>query len=144
MQKKVHEVFGRVFRTGEPEKGFDYELIRQDGSRVPIAVSVSLTRDTDGRPSGFRGLARDISARKRAEEALQKSGKPRLIVENIRDIYFRCDLEGRLVMVSRSVLPKTGYESIDELIGRPMASFYVDPSKREAVPSPPPRTGSRG
>jgi hypothetical protein len=22
--KKVHEVFGRVFRTGEPEKGFDY------------------------------------------------------------------------------------------------------------------------
>jgi two-component system, sensor histidine kinase and response regulator len=130
--KKVYEVFGRVFRTGEPEKGFDYELIRQDGSRVPIAVSVSLLRDTDGRPSGFRGLARDISARKRAEEALQKSEKKfRLIVENIRDIYFRCDLEGRLVMVSRSVLPKTGYESIDELIGRPMASFYADPAKRE-------------
>jgi PAS domain S-box-containing protein len=130
--KKVYGAFHRVFRTGEPEKGFDYELIRKDGSRVPIAVSVSLIRDTNGRPSGFRGLARDISARKRAEEALQKSEKKfRLIVENIRDIYFRCDLDGKLVMVSRSVLLKTGYESIDELIGRPMASFYVDPSSRE-------------
>ena len=105
--RKVYEVFGRVFRTGEPEKGFDYELIRKDGSRVPIAVSVSLIRDNDGRPAGFRGLARDISARKRAEEALRKSEqKFRLIVENIRDIYFRCDLEGKLVMVSRSAMTK--------------------------------------
>jgi PAS domain S-box-containing protein len=130
--KKVYEVFGRVFRTGEPEKGFDYELIHQDGSRVPIAVSVSLIRDTNGRPSGFRGLARDISARKRAEEALQKSEKKfRLIVENIRDIYFRCDLEGKLVMVSRSALPKMGYDTVEELIGRPMASLYLYPERRE-------------
>jgi PAS domain S-box-containing protein len=130
--RKVYEVFGRVFQTGEPEMGFDYELIRQDRSRVPIAVSVSLIRDTDGRPSGFRGLARDISARKRAEEALRKSEqKFRLIVENIRDIYFRCDLEGKLVMVSRSALTKMGYESLDELIGRPVSSLYADPSQRE-------------
>ena len=130
--RKVYEVFGRVFRTGEPEMGIDYELIRQDGSRVPIAVSVSLIRDTGGRPSGFRGLARDITARKRAEEALRKSEqKFRLIVENIRDIYFRCDLEGKLVMLSRSALAKMGYESLDELIGRPVSSLYVDPSQRE-------------
>lgn len=130
--KKVYEVFGRVFRTGEPEKGFDYDLIRQDGSRVPIAVSVSLIRDTNGRPSGFRGLARDISARKRAEEALQKSEKKfRQIVENIRDIYFRCNLEGKLIMVSRSALPKMGYDTVEELIGRPMASLYVYPERRE-------------
>ena len=107
--KKVYEVFNRVFRTGEPEKAFDYELIRKDGSRVPIEVSVSLIRDKDGRPAGFRGLARDITARKRSEEALQQSEKKfRQIVENIRDIYFRCDLEGKLVMVSRSALTKDG------------------------------------
>ena len=129
---KVHEVFRRVFRTGEPEKGFDYELIRRDGSFIPIAVSVSLIRDQAGRPAGFRGLARDISARKRAEEALLKSEqKFRLIVENIRDIYFRCDLEGTLVMVSRSALSKLGYDSFDEIIGRPVLSLYMDPSQRE-------------
>ena len=57
--------------------------------------------------------------------------KFRLIVENIRDIYFRCDLEGKLVMVSRSALTKMGYESFDELIGRPVSFLYVDPSQRE-------------
>ena len=130
--KKVHDVFNRVFLTAKPEKDFDYELIRKDGSCVPIEVSVSLIRDRNGRPAGFRGLARDVSARKRSEEALQQSEKKfRLIVENIRDIYFRCDLEGKLIMVSRSVLPKMGYDSIDEVIGRPMASFYVDSAMRE-------------
>ena len=131
-EKRVFEVFTRVYRTGKPEKDFDYELIRKDGSRVPIEVSVSLIRDRNGRPAGFRGLARDITARKRAEEALRKSEqKFRLIVENIRDIYFRCDLEGNLVMLSRSALTRMGYESFDELIGRPVSSLYMDPSQRE-------------
>jgi len=131
-EKRVFEVFNRVYRTGEPEKDFDYELIRKDGSRVPIEVSVSLIRDARGRRWGFRGLARDITARKLAEEALRKSEeKFRLIVENIRDIYFRCDLEGKLVMLSRSALTKMGYESLDELIGRPVSSLYAEPSQRE-------------
>ncbi len=130
--KKVYEVFSRVFRTGEPEKDVDYELIRKDGSRVPIEVSVSLIRDRNGRPAGFRGLARDITARKRSEEALKQNEKKfRQIVENIRDIYFRCDLKGKLVMVSRSALTKMGYESLDELIGRTVLSLYMDPSRRD-------------
>ncbi|MGE5843587.1 MAG: PAS domain S-box protein, partial [Syntrophaceae bacterium] len=57
--------------------------------------------------------------------------KFRLIVENIRDIYFRCDLEGKLVMLSRSALTKMGYESFDEIIGHPVSSLYMDPSQRE-------------
>jgi two-component system sensor histidine kinase/response regulator len=130
--KKVYEVFTRVFTTGETERAFDYEHIRKDGSRVPIEVSVSLLRYKDGKPAGFRGLARDITARKRSEEALQQNEKKfRQIVENIRDIYFRCDLEGKLVMVSRSAMPKMGYESVDELIGRPALSLYMDPSRRD-------------
>ncbi len=130
--KRVFQVFNRVFRTGETERAVDYELIRKDGSRVPIEVSVSLLRSRDGRPAGFRGFSRDITARKRSEEALKQSEKKfRQIVENIRDIYFRCDLEGKLVMVSRSVLPKMGYDTVEEMIGRPMASFYANPEARE-------------
>jgi PAS domain S-box-containing protein len=62
-ERRVFEVFNRVYRTGAPEKDFDYELIRKDGSRVPIEVSVSLIRDKSGRPTGFRGLSRDITSR---------------------------------------------------------------------------------
>ena len=34
-------------------------------------------------------------------------------------------------MVSRSVLPKMGYDSIEDMIGRPMALFHANPEARE-------------
>jgi PAS domain S-box-containing protein len=65
--KKVFGTFNRVYTTGRSSKGFDWALERKDGTRVYIETSVSLVRSSDGRKIGFRGTARDISERKRAE-----------------------------------------------------------------------------
>src|SRR6202158_3310618 len=53
-----------------------YELtyIRKDGSRFPAVVSVTALRDAQGTIIGFLLIGPDNSARKRAEEALQKAG----------------------------------------------------------------------
>jgi len=69
--KKVFQAFNRVYTTGNATKGFDWEIIRRDGTRRFIEASVSLTRNAEGEPSGFRGTVRDITERKRAEEAVQ-------------------------------------------------------------------------
>ena len=66
--RKVYQVYNRVFRTGEPVKNFEWQIIRKDGDRRDIDVSISLMRNTDGRPTGFRGIVRDTTDRKRAEE----------------------------------------------------------------------------
>ena len=130
--KKVYDVFNRVFRTGETERALIMNSSARTAPASPSRCRSRCSGTRTRRPAGFRGLARDITARKRAEEALTQSEKKfRQIVENIRDIYFRCDLEGTLVMVSRSVLPKLGYDTLEELIGSPMASFYVNPEARE-------------
>ncbi len=71
--KKVFKAFNRVYKTGQPYKAFDWELIRKDGSRCYVETSVSLTKDSKGHPIGFQGIARDITKRKQAEEALRKS-----------------------------------------------------------------------
>ncbi len=68
--KEVFATFNHVFRTGNPSTGFDWEIIRKSGEPRHIEASVSLLKDTSGKPTGFRGLVRDITERKRAEEQL--------------------------------------------------------------------------
>ena len=70
-RKKLFQAFNEVYRTGKPIKGFDWEVFRKDGTKLFGEVSVSLIKDSKGQPIGFRGIARDITERKQAEEALR-------------------------------------------------------------------------
>ncbi|MEI7636539.1 MAG: response regulator [Syntrophus sp. (in: bacteria)] len=66
--REVYQVYNRVYRTGEAVKNFEWKIIRKDGFRRDIEVSTSLIRDRDGNPTGFRGIVRDTTDRKQAEE----------------------------------------------------------------------------
>jgi PAS domain S-box-containing protein len=66
--RKVYQAYNRIFLTGKPLKNFEWQVIRKDGARRDVEVSISLIRDRDGHPTGFRGIVRDITDRKRAEE----------------------------------------------------------------------------
>jgi PAS domain S-box-containing protein len=66
--KKLFQTFNKVYRTGEPSREFDWEIIRKDGTKRSIEASVSLIKDSSGQTIGFRGIVRDITERKRSEE----------------------------------------------------------------------------
>jgi len=66
--RKLYQTFNGVYRTGEPVKVLDLEVIRKDGTKTFNEISVSLIRDSEGKPIGFRAIARDVTERKRAEE----------------------------------------------------------------------------
>lgn len=69
----LYDVFSEIFKTGNPASILDYEMIRKDGKVKIVAVSASLIRDNEGNPTGFRGIARDITSRKEAEKALEQA-----------------------------------------------------------------------
>jgi len=70
---KLYQAFNRVYRTGEPTKAFDWGIIRKDGTKRYIESSVSLIKNISGQPIGFRGVVRDITERKKVEEALRQT-----------------------------------------------------------------------
>ncbi|MBW1710069.1 MAG: PAS domain S-box protein [Deltaproteobacteria bacterium] len=114
--KKLFQTFNQIYQTGKPAEITDYSLIRKDGVRRVLELSASLIRDQEGQPSGFRGIARDITERKRAEEMLRRSEeKYRTILENIEDGYFEVDLRGRFVFFNDSMCKIMGYHR-DELM----------------------------
>ena len=50
----------------------EYTLLRKDGSRFPGEITASLIADAEGNPKAFIGVVRDITERKRMEEALRE------------------------------------------------------------------------
>jgi len=71
--KKLFITFNEVYKTGESTKEFNWQIIRQDGTKRYIEVSVSLQKNSSGQSIGFKGIARDITERKQAAEALRNS-----------------------------------------------------------------------
>jgi two-component system, cell cycle sensor histidine kinase and response regulator CckA len=70
--KKLSETFNRVYKTGVPSKAFGWEIIRKDGTKRYVEASVSLMRDAEGKPIGFRGIARDLTERDLAVQEKRK------------------------------------------------------------------------
>ena len=71
--KEMYQVFSKTHQTGEPARIVDYDIFRKDGSTRTLELSASLMANSTGEPAGFRGVVRDVTKRKRAEEALRES-----------------------------------------------------------------------
>lgn len=70
--KREYRIFNQLYRTGEPIKAFEGKYRRKDGTKGFNEISVSLMRDAAGKPTGFRGLSRDITERKRSDDARRR------------------------------------------------------------------------
>jgi len=64
---KMFEVFKFVRQTDKATRVFDGMIIRKDGDIRYVESSVSLMKENNERPIGFRGIVRDVTERKRAE-----------------------------------------------------------------------------
>lgn len=69
--RHLHRAFSRVYREGRPARGIEWAVVTKDGRRRYVEASASLIRQTDGTPSGFRGIVRDITGRKEAEDTIK-------------------------------------------------------------------------
>ncbi|MEE9910161.1 MAG: PAS domain S-box protein [Deltaproteobacteria bacterium] len=130
--QETYAIFNEVYETGLPVKEFEYKARRKDGSLAIFELSISLMRDAEGKPIGFRGLSRDITERKKMESALRQSEeKYRTIIETIEDGYFESDLAGNWTFVNDVVCEQLGYSRM-ELIGMNFRQLQDEESIRKS------------
>jgi PAS domain S-box-containing protein len=73
--KPVTMIFSEIYRTGQLVTLFDYEVITKDGQIKYFESWAGLLRNSKSQPIGFKGMARDITARKAVEKQLQETLK---------------------------------------------------------------------
>lgn len=114
----------------EPIKGglpFDQPLtlrwVRKDGALIWLELRRVPVYDEEGNLIASEGIARDITERKRAEEALAESEKHfRALIENGSDFITELDLQGRFRYQSPSIERVFGYQQ-NELFGKSAFEF---------------------
>ena len=67
------EAFNSIYRTGKGDVYIKWEISRKDGEERHLEISASLIEDDRGQPIGFRGIARDVTDRILAQQALKES-----------------------------------------------------------------------
>ncbi len=121
--KNMRRIFTNVYLTGQPVKLLDIEIIRKNGTKGFNEISISLIRDNEGKPIGFRGISRDVTERRQMEETIRQSEeKYRTIIDEMDEWYFEIDLTGNIVFINDAVARSVGY-SLKQLIGINYRSF---------------------
>jgi two-component system NtrC family sensor kinase len=132
--ESLFEVFNEVYQTGVPNKGFPWRTIRKDGSRGFAETSVSLILGDEGKIMGFRGVGRDISERRKVEEALRQSE------ENYR-VLFDSSVIGTIVleadtleiaMANQAATEIFGFSSVEEAQGIDLFD-YIRPEDKDKI-----------
>lgn len=135
-KKRLYRIFEEVYRTGKPAAIGDYEVTKRDGSTGAFQFNVSLIRNDEGKPIGFRGISRDVTERRAMERALQESEESyRNVLELAPDsIAIVRRKDARHLQVNDAFCRKTGY-SAEEIIGRTSKelNLYVDQADRKRL-----------
>jgi len=111
------------FAAGAAPRRLDLEMYRKDGTTVWVEAVVRAIFDAAGQFSGFVGVSRDISERRRVEEELLLSRQfNALILEAIPDPVFVKDSAHRFVLVNDALCAILG-QSAEAIMGKTDTDF---------------------
>jgi PAS domain S-box-containing protein len=117
-------------RRGERIDHYETERITKDGRRLQVSLTVSPIRDAGGRIAGVSKVARDVTARKELEQALQVShNQLETVLQSTADGILVQDGAGAIVFANDAAAHLCGFPSAAALrtapIGEVVRNFVI-------------------
>ena len=126
------QTIDEIKATGHQKSPTEFQLRRKDGRNVFVETQASLIY-RDGKPYAIQGIARDITDRKRAEEALRTERQHLIdIIDFLPDATFVINTERQVVAWNRAAESMTGVHR-NELLGKGDYA-YAEPFFGERFP----------
>jgi PAS domain S-box-containing protein len=120
-----------VLDAHQPFRNFELSRRGTDGTERHISISGDPVFDASGAFTGYRGVGTDVTARKRAEQALQKElRRHQALMETAIDGIHLIDQNGRLIEANPAFLRMIGYDK-DEAIGLHISDWDVHANAEE-------------
>jgi len=121
--ERVARLFKDIIESQKPFQKLENTNLHKDGHHVVLDTSGVPIFDTNGNLFGYRGIDRDISERKKIEEAMKHTKDfSDNIIESSLDCIVISDRRGYLTRVNRFFLELLGYKE-EEVLGRHIAEF---------------------
>ncbi len=115
----------QVVKTGEREEGVEYRVRHKNGDWHWHTSSASPYRDPDGRVTGFYGIARDITDRRKAEEELRLSrAQLQAVLDSSLDAITVTNKDG-IFLASNKVLQERWGRTREQIIGHNAAELLA-------------------
>jgi len=118
-----------LVRKGHRVESYETERMRKDGRLVPVSVTASPIMDRAGRVVGISGIHRDISVRKRADEAIRRLAA---IVESSDDAILSTDV-GRVIRTWNAGAERLYGYTAAEALGKNIDSLVLAPGAQADV-----------
>jgi PAS domain S-box-containing protein len=107
-------------------KNVEYTFLTKDGSEFPAELDASVVKDASGKPEYLMATTKDITERKKAEEALRQSMESyRELTESISDMFFAMDKDFRYTYWNKASEELTG-TSAKDAIGKSLTEVFPD------------------
>jgi PAS domain S-box-containing protein len=113
-----------IFKESQDTGSFEYDMVRKDGSLLPVLLHTAAIRDEHGRYLKSRATVLDNSERKRAEDALRRSEERyRSLIANTPDVIWTAGPDSAIDFITANCLDLTGVPASEFLMGLPWRSL---------------------